>query len=170
MANCSKQTAVACAAATSVLIACAGAQNQDAELVTDSLEFEPVDAAFNEVDDPIWPVQHGIDPAADRILRNWSDYLAGAPAFTVVLEIAEDVLLNKKDHRQPLPGDNGIQFKAREGTTHPLSLEVEGGVQEMNEQASLYQKTLKDARERDPEVDLVLDTTAEDTNWLRVAR
>ena len=37
--------------------------------------------------------------------------------------IAEEVLLNQKDHRQPLPGDNGIQFEAREGTTHPLSLE-----------------------------------------------
>ncbi len=40
----------------------------------------------------------------------------------------------------------------------------------MTEQQKRYQDTLKDARERDPEVDLVLDTTAEDTNWLRVAR
>ncbi len=98
MANYSKQMAVASAAATSVLIACAGAQSQDTELVTDmadieSVDIEQADAAFNEVDDPIWPVVSGVDPAADRILRNWSDYLASAAAFTVVLEIAEDVLL-----------------------------------------------------------------------------
>ena len=98
MANYSKHTALACAAPISVLIACAGAQNQDAELVADMADIEPVDitsadAVLNEVDDPIWPVVSGIDPAADRILRNWSDYLAGAAAFTVVLEIAEDVLL-----------------------------------------------------------------------------
>ena len=40
----------------------------------------------------------------------------------------------------------------------------------MTEQASLYQQTLKAAREQDPEVDLVLDTTADDTDWLKVAR
>ena len=40
----------------------------------------------------------------------------------------------------------------------------------MTEQQKKYQETLKAARERDPEVDLVLDTTAEDTNWLRHAR
>ena len=40
----------------------------------------------------------------------------------------------------------------------------------MTEQSEKYQKTLKAARERDPEVDLVLDTTAEDVDWLRAAR
>ena len=40
----------------------------------------------------------------------------------------------------------------------------------MTEQASLYHQTLKAARDRDPEVDLVLDTTAEDTDWLKAAR
>ncbi len=40
----------------------------------------------------------------------------------------------------------------------------------MTEQSEMYQKTLKAARERDPEVDLVLDTTAENVDWLRVAR
>ncbi len=40
----------------------------------------------------------------------------------------------------------------------------------MTEQQKKYQKTLKAARERDPEVDLVLDTTAEDTDWLRGKR
>ena len=63
MANYSKQMAVASTAAISVLIAGAGAQNQDAELVNDTADMadiepagiEPADAAFNEVDDPIWP-------------------------------------------------------------------------------------------------------------------
>ncbi len=41
---------------------------------------------------------------------------------------------------------------------------------EMTEHQKRYQKTLKAARERDPEVDLVLDPTAEDVGWLRVAR
>ncbi len=50
-----------------------------------------------------------------------------------------------------------------------IASETERGV-EMTEQSEMYQKTLKAARERDPEVDLVLDTTAEDTDWLRVAR
>ncbi len=36
----------------------------------------------------------------------------------------------------------------------------------MTEQKENYQKTLKAARDRDPEVDLVLDTTAEDTDWI----
>ena len=40
----------------------------------------------------------------------------------------------------------------------------------MTEQSFLYQKTLKEARDRDPEIDLLLDTTREDTEWLRVAR
>ena len=40
----------------------------------------------------------------------------------------------------------------------------------MTEQQKKYQETLKAARERDPEVDLVLDTTAEDTDWLKAAR
>ena len=40
----------------------------------------------------------------------------------------------------------------------------------MTEQQKKYQETLKAARERDPEVDLVLDTTAEDVDWLRVTR
>ncbi len=40
----------------------------------------------------------------------------------------------------------------------------------MSEQSERYQKTLKAARDRDPEVDLVLDTTAEDVNWLRGKR
>jgi hypothetical protein len=40
----------------------------------------------------------------------------------------------------------------------------------MTEQQKRYQQTLEDARKRDPEVDLVLDCTDEDTNWLRVAR
>ena len=41
---------------------------------------------------------------------------------------------------------------------------------EMTEHQKRYQETLKAARERDLEVDLVLDTTAEDTNWLRGKR
>ena len=40
----------------------------------------------------------------------------------------------------------------------------------MTEQERRYQATLKAARERDPEVDLVLDTTAEDTDWLKAGR
>ena len=40
----------------------------------------------------------------------------------------------------------------------------------MTEQEERYRKTLKAAREQDPEVDLVLDTTREDVDWLRVAR
>lgn len=40
----------------------------------------------------------------------------------------------------------------------------------MTEQKKKYQETLKAARERDPEVDLVLDTTAEDVDWLRGKR
>ncbi len=40
----------------------------------------------------------------------------------------------------------------------------------MTEQSEKYQKTLKAARERDPEVDLVLDTTAEDVDWLKRRR
>ena len=60
----------------------------------DSLaDIEPAASGFYGVDDPIWPVKRGIDPAADRILRDWSEYLASAAAFTVTLEIAEEVLL-----------------------------------------------------------------------------
>ena len=40
----------------------------------------------------------------------------------------------------------------------------------MTEQSEKYQKTLAAARELDPEVDLVLDTTAEDTDWLKAGR
>lgn len=40
----------------------------------------------------------------------------------------------------------------------------------MSEQSEKYQKTLAAARERDPEVDLVPDTTAEDTDWIRARR
>ena len=40
----------------------------------------------------------------------------------------------------------------------------------MTEQAFLYQETLKAARELDPAVDLVLDATAEDVDWLRGKR
>ncbi len=40
----------------------------------------------------------------------------------------------------------------------------------MTEQKKKYQETLKAARERDSEVYLVLDTTAEDADWLRVVR
>ncbi len=60
----------------------------------DSLaDIEPAHSGFYGVDDPIWPVKRGIYPAADRILRDWSEYLAGAAAFTVTLEVAEEVLL-----------------------------------------------------------------------------
>ena len=40
----------------------------------------------------------------------------------------------------------------------------------MTEHQRMYQETLKAARDRDPEVDLVLDTTAEDVNWLKAGR
>ena len=40
----------------------------------------------------------------------------------------------------------------------------------MTEQQKRYQKTLRAARKEDPEVDLVLDCTAEDTDWLKAAR
>ncbi len=40
----------------------------------------------------------------------------------------------------------------------------------MTEQSEKYQKTLKAACDRDSEVDLVLDTTAEDTDWIRGKR
>ena len=40
----------------------------------------------------------------------------------------------------------------------------------MTEQQKRYQYTLRDARKLDPEVDLVLDCTGEDTDWLRVAK
>ena len=59
---------------------------QDAEVTEADLDRA-------EVVEPIWPVKRGIDPAADRILRDWSEYLASAEAFTVTLEVAEDVLL-----------------------------------------------------------------------------
>jgi hypothetical protein len=41
---------------------------------------------------------------------------------------------------------------------------------EMSEQQKKYQETLKAARKENPEVDLVLDTTAEDVDWLRGKR
>ena len=40
----------------------------------------------------------------------------------------------------------------------------------MTTQQQMYQATLAAARKRDPAVDLVLDTTREDTNWLRGKR
>ena len=40
----------------------------------------------------------------------------------------------------------------------------------MTEHQRMYQETLKAARKENPEVDLVLDCTAEDVDWLRVAR
>ncbi len=40
----------------------------------------------------------------------------------------------------------------------------------MTEQQKKYQETLKAALKRDPEVDLVLDCTAEDVDWLRGKR
>ena len=60
------------------------------------------------------------------------------------------------------PGDN-----AASGV---IASETERSCREMTEQKKKYQETLKAARERDPEVDLVLDTTAEDVDWLRVTR
>ncbi len=40
----------------------------------------------------------------------------------------------------------------------------------MTEQEERYRKTLQDAREMDRKVDLVLDTTAEDVDWLKGGR
>ena len=57
------------------------------------LEILETDADFDDFDDPIWPVKRGIDPAADRILRDMSEYIAGVETFTFSLEVAEDVLL-----------------------------------------------------------------------------
>ena len=40
----------------------------------------------------------------------------------------------------------------------------------MTEHQRTYQETLKAARKENPEVDLVLDCTAEDVDWLRGKR
>jgi hypothetical protein len=42
---------------------------------------------------PIIPIKRGLDPAADRIVRDMSEYIAGAEAFTFSVEVAEDKLL-----------------------------------------------------------------------------
>lgn len=39
-------------------------------------------------------------------------------AFPVA--IPEPVLWNEQDHREPIPGDNGIQFEAKAGDTYPV--------------------------------------------------
>ena len=57
------------------------------------IEISETDVGFDDLDDPIWPVKRGIDPAADRILRDMSEYIAGVETFTFSLEVAEDVLL-----------------------------------------------------------------------------
>ena len=69
------------------------AQNAAVDEGDSSPGVEQADAFFNADDDPIWPIKRGIDPAADRILRNFSEYIASAKAFTVTLEVAEEVLL-----------------------------------------------------------------------------
>ena len=69
--------------------------------------------------------------------------------------------------------DGGLADDVQSGV---IASETERGVREMTEQEEMtehhkrYQETLKAARERDPEVDLVLDTTAEDVNWIRGKR
>ena len=55
------------------------------------IESSDVETDF---DDPIWPIKRGIEPAADRILRDMSEYLAGVESFTFTIEVAEDVLLS----------------------------------------------------------------------------
>lgn len=37
--------------------------------------------------------------------------------------IPSNILLNEVDHRQPVDGDNGIQFRAIEGEQHPMAKE-----------------------------------------------
>jgi hypothetical protein len=78
------------------LLAAAAAQAQDAVTQPDPAATD-VETAFDDFDDPIWPVRLGVDPAADRILRAMSEHLAGAKSFTYRVEVAEDVLL---DHGQ----------------------------------------------------------------------
>ncbi len=87
------------------------------------VEYSDAESGIGDFDDPIWPVKHGIDPAADRILRDWSEYLAGAKTFTVTVEVAEDVLLA---HGQMIqyggvskvvvqrPGSVRVQFRGEE--------------------------------------------------------
>lgn len=60
----------------------------------DSQADREISASFDEFDDPIWPIKRGIDPTAIRILRDMSEYLVDAEAFTFTLEVAEDVLLS----------------------------------------------------------------------------
>ncbi len=63
----------------------------------DADEVSPADREFSagigESDNPIWPIKHGIDPVAIRILRDMSEYIKDAKTFTFTLEVAEDVLL-----------------------------------------------------------------------------
>ena len=41
-------------------------------------------------------------------------------------DIPEDILLNKRDHRKPIEGDNGVRWAALEvGAVHPLAPVVE---------------------------------------------
>ena len=63
--------------------------------------------------------------------------------------------------------DGGLADDVQSGV---IASETERGVEEMTEHQRMYQETLKAARKENPEVDLVLDCTAEDVDWLRGKR
>jgi hypothetical protein len=91
---------------------------------TNADEPEEIDAVVLEQaqiidDEPIWPVARGIDPAADRILRAMSDYIAAADTFTFSIEVAEDVLL---DHGQMVSYGRSTEVAVqRPGSVHAHS-------------------------------------------------
>ncbi|MCZ6834917.1 MAG: DUF2092 domain-containing protein [Planctomycetota bacterium] len=93
----------------------------------DDVERSDAETQLDDYDDPIWPIKHGIDPTADRILRNMSDYLASVEAFTFTIEVAEDVMLS---HGQMIqyggvsevavqrPGSLHARFRGEERTSN----------------------------------------------------
>ena len=49
--------------------------------------------------------------------------------------IPNDILVNRIDHREPVAGDNGLQFVAREGKQHPF-ITLPGGKPDITERGT----------------------------------
>ena len=71
-------------------------------------------------------------------------------------EIPKEILYGKNLHLKPFKGDNGIQFEKAKPEEDSSSKDKE-----------LYDKQLKMFQKDNPKISIILDTTTEDSDWLK---
>lgn len=68
------------------------------------------------------------DPRQCRTCKHWTQGRLTCQAFPVYPGIPKEIFEGKFDHRQPHPGDHGIQWEPREpGVHHPLDEDQDQG-------------------------------------------